>query len=181
MMSQRAASIGLVLLLFCLGLTARLMPHPPNLVPIAAIAMFSGFLFANRLLAISIPLAAMLLGDLVIGAYDWRVMSVVYLAIALPVVMSIPLRRDLTGIKVAVGTLASSLVFFVVTNFAVWYFSTLYDHTTTGLWECYVAAIPFFKNTLAGDVSWAVVLFGGYALATQSRSIKRRVLAPVRG
>jgi hypothetical protein len=60
---------------------------------------------------------------------------------------------------------ASSLLFFVATNFAVWYFGSLYTHDASGLFECYIAAIPFFKFTLLGDLMWTAVLFGGYALS----------------
>jgi hypothetical protein len=60
--------------------------------------------------------------------------------------------------------LASSVLFFVLTNFGVWAFDALYPKTLEGLMACYVAAIPFFRNTLLGDLSYTVVLFGGFAL-----------------
>ena len=63
------------------------------------------------------------------------------------------------------GTLSSSVLFFVITNFGVWFSGTMYTKTFEGLATCYVAAIPFFRNTLAGDVFYVAVLFGVYELA----------------
>lgn len=167
-MSNRALYVALIALLVVLGLAARLLPHPPNFVPIAAIALFAGFLFGGRLLAVAIPLSAMVIGDLWIGAYDYRVMLVVYAALALPVVMARVLGGRLNPVRLIPTVLVSSLVFFATTNFAVWYFGSLYSHNLAGLIECYVAALPFFRFTLMGDVLWSALLFGGYALSQVS-------------
>jgi hypothetical protein len=146
-------------------LAARLLPHPLNFVPIAAIALFAGYLFGNRLSSIAIPLSAMIVGDLLIGTYDYRVMLVVYASLSLPIAMSGLLRGGIGPQRLLGVVVASSLLFFVATNFAVWYFGSLYTHDASGLFECYIAAIPFFKFTLLGDLMWTAVLFGGYALS----------------
>lgn len=164
-MSNRTLTIALVLALVAFGLTARLLPHPPNFVPIAAIALFAGFLFRSRLATVGIPLASMLVADLFIGFYDFRVMAVVYAALALPILFSRLLVDRLTFGRLLPVVLLASLVHFSTTNFAVWYFGTLYAHDMAGLVECYVAAVPFLKFTLFGDLLWAAVLFGGYALS----------------
>jgi hypothetical protein len=57
------------------------------------------------------------------------------------------------------------VLFFVVTNFGVWAFTDMYPRTGDGLTACFIAAIPFFRNTLAGDLFYAAVLFGGLAWA----------------
>src|SRR2546422_10205972 len=74
------------------------------------------------------------------------------------------LRRRRTALRVACAAVASSLLFFVVTNFDVWARGSMYPKTSEGLLACYVAAIPFFRNTLTGDVLYSAALFGGFAL-----------------
>lgn len=164
-MSNRALSLALVVLLVAFGLAARLLPHPPNFVPIAAIALFAGYLFGGRLLTVGIPLASMLIADFFIGGYDYRVMAVVYASLAMPILMSTFLRGGIAPQRLIPTVLASSLLFFAATNFAVWFFGSLYTHDAAGLVECYVNAVPFFKFTLGGDLMWAALLFGGYALS----------------
>jgi hypothetical protein len=177
MSQQQANRLLFVMLLIGFGLVARLLPHPPNFVPIAAISLFGGFVLRSRLMAVAIPIVAMLTGDLLIGTYDYRVMAVVYAALALPVLLAQLPRRRPTLPALATATIASSLVFFATTNFAVWYFGSLYSHDLPGLVECYVAAVPFFKFTLAGDLVWALLLFGSYGLSQTSLAIKVRALA----
>jgi len=57
------------------------------------------------------------------------------------------------------------VLFFVLTNFGVWALGALYPKTLTGLTECYVVAIPFFRNALLSDLFYSALLFGGLALA----------------
>jgi hypothetical protein len=98
-------------------------------------------------------------------------MSVVYLASAVPAGMALYVGRLPSPVALASLSLTSSLVFFVSTNFAVWAFGTTYSHDLTGLLTCYVAALPFFKNTLVGDLFWTCVLFGGHRLFLVLRTI----------
>ncbi len=151
----------LVLFLVALCVAARLLLHVPNVSPVAAAALFAGMMLHRRSLAVVVPLAAMLLGDIVIGFYDWRVMVVVYAALALPAFIGMLARRYRPSRAVLPSVLAGSLMFFATTNLAVWAFSNLYSPDMTGLIQCYVAALPFLKYTVAGDLFWAAVLFGG--------------------
>lgn len=146
---------------------SRLVPHPYNFSPIEAVALFSGAYFASRTLAIAVPLAAMLLADAVIG-FHWG-MPVVYGCIALIALAGRPLGRAVTAPRVALFGLGAATFFFLVTNFAVWAGGTdgTYPHTFGGLIACYVAAIPFFHNQLAGVAFYSVLLFGGWALLRQ--------------
>jgi hypothetical protein len=149
----------------------------PNFAPIAAMALFAGYFFRSSAVALAVPLSAMLLSDAVIGGYDWQMMLVVYSMLALPVAFRGPLRRWLPIEKGAFGgtlasglglvgcSLLSSVLFFLVTNFAWWPWSNLYEHNWTGLVRSYENALPFFRHTLCGDLFFATVLFGGYALA----------------
>ncbi len=140
----------------------RLVPHPPNFAPIAAMALFAGAYFGNARLAFLVPLAAMLLSDLVLGFHSG--ILVVYVCMAIAVVIGMQLRGRIGAASVGLAALASAVVFFVVTNFGVWATSGMYPISFEGLVACYVAAIPFFHNTLLGDFFFAAVLFGGFAL-----------------
>ncbi len=141
---------------------ARLIPHPPNFTPIAAMALFSGAHLADRRLAFLIPLAAMFLSDLVIGLH--AVMPPVYASFALSVCLGLWLRGRTSVVRVAGATVAGSILFFIITNFAVWAWGAMYPGTLAGLAEAYMGAIPFFRNTLLGDGLYAAVLFGGFAV-----------------
>lgn len=151
---------------------SRLLPHPPNFTPIAAMALFGGACFASRRTAFLVPFAAMLLSDLAIGLTRGDLslglhplLPVVYGSFALSVCLGFWLRGARTFARVAGATLAGSILFFVVTNFGVWALGTWYPRTWDGLIACYVAAIPFFRNTLLGDVFYSAVLFGSLTLA----------------
>lgn len=143
----------------------RLLPHPPNLTPIAAMALFGGAHFASPLAAVAVPLSAMVLSDLLLGFGLHPVMPFVYGSFAFTVCLGRWLRARRSPLAIALAAVSGSLVFFVVTNLGVWLVGDLYPRTLDGLGTCYVAAIPFFRNTLAGDAFYAVVLFGGFALA----------------
>lgn len=149
--------------LLAIDITARMVPHAPNFTPIAASALFAAFWFERSMLAVMVPLTAMLISDWLIGFYDWRIMTSVYLALAFPAVLGPFIRSRFSARRVVVSTIASSTIFFFLTNFAVWCFASMYPRTIDGLVQCYVAAVPFFKNTLAGDLLWSGLFFGAYA------------------
>ncbi|HSH37977.1 MAG TPA: DUF6580 family putative transport protein [Chthoniobacterales bacterium] len=159
---------------------SRLLPHPPNVTPIAAMALFAGAYFSSRKLAFLLPLVAMLVSDVVLaatvyGAAALRSQPMVYACILATAGIGMLLRRSKSPMNVACATLASSVLFYVATNFAVWAFGSLYPKTWAGLLTCYTAAIPFFRNSLAGDACFAVLLFGGFALLeTFVRSIREQ-------
>jgi hypothetical protein len=150
----------------------RLVPHPPNFSPIGAMALFSGAYLGRRSLALVAPLAALFLSDLVLGFY--RGMGTVYFSVALVVVLGALVLRRTSAVRVGFAALASSVLFFMLTNLGMWMFSGFYPRTQAGLETCYIAAIPFFQNTLAGDLFYAALLFGGFAVA-------ERVLPQIRG
>lgn len=141
---------------------ARLLPHPPNMTPITAIALFGGAYISDRRLAFAVPLAALFLSDAVLGFYNH--MEVVYLSFALIVGIGLLIRSHRLPVPILAATLAAAVLFFVITNFGVWAFGGLYPKTMAGLAACYVAAIPFFGNMLIGDLFYAALLFGGFRL-----------------
>jgi hypothetical protein len=142
---------------------SRLIPHPPNFIPLAALAPFGGASFASRRAAFFVPLAGLFLSDLVLGFYT--IMPVVYCSFALITCLGFWLRRRQNIWRVAGATVAGAALFFVLTNFGVWLIGGLYPRTWAGLVDCFVAAIPFFHNTLLSDLLYSALLFGGLALA----------------
>jgi uncharacterized protein DUF6580 len=161
--------------LIVLAAMTRLLPHPPNFAPITAIAVFGAIRYGSRRTAVIAPLLALLLSDLAREllyrqglAQQWglyRGMWAVYGATALIVLMGRLANGTRSPTTIAATTLVGSCVFFLVTNFAVWADGALYPHTAEGLAGCFTAAIPFFWNALLGDLTYAGVLFGGWALA----------------
>src|SRR3984893_16508312 len=140
----------------------RLLPHPPNMTSVTALALFGGAYFSDRRLAFLVPLTALLLSDLILGLY--RHMEIPYLSFALIVCIGFGLQQRWTAPRIVGAALLSALVFFTVTNFGVWAFDSLYPKTAPGLLACYVAAIPFFRNTILGDLLYTAMLFGGFRL-----------------
>jgi hypothetical protein len=141
----------------------RLLPHPPNMTSLSAVALFGGAYFADRRLAFLVPLGALFLSDLILGFYGH--MEVVYLAFLLVVCIGLWLQKHRSVLTIAGASIASSVVFFLVTNF-VWFHigDTPYPLNFQGMIESYVAALPFFRNTVLGDLLYTGLLFGGFAL-----------------
>ncbi|MBV8845315.1 MAG: hypothetical protein JO307_21110 [Bryobacterales bacterium] len=169
---QRSAAwmwIGIV----AAGAAARLLPHPWNFTPLIAIGLFAGARARRAVTGVLAVLLSLALSDIVLGfhrGFEW-----VYAAALIPVLLG-RLARSRGFISIAAAALASSLSFFVVTNFAVWAAGQLYPRTLAGLGACYVAALPFYGNQFAGDVFYTVLMFGGYALLARRRA---PVLRPV--
>jgi hypothetical protein len=142
---------------------SRLIPHWPDFSPIAALALFCGANFASKRTALLVPLIALFLSDLVIGFY--AITPIVYGSFALIACLGFWVRQRQSPTRVATAAVASAVLFFLVTNFGVWVFETWYPKNAAGLIDCYAAAIPFFRNTLASDLLYSALLFGGLALA----------------
>lgn len=157
--------------------STRLLPHPPNFAPIAAMALFGGCHFTSKPAAFGIPLTAMVLSDLVLGYGFHPVLPFVYGSFTLVVCLGLWVRQRRTPLTIGGAALTASALFFVVTNFGVWLLNDLYPMTLEGLVRCYVMAIPFFRNTLAGDAVYTLVLFGGFALAQTLFPVLREPVA----
>jgi hypothetical protein len=171
-MKGKYLQLAVALVLIGGAVWLRLLPHPANFAPIAAIAIFGGAILPRRL-GVWIPLAAMVVSDLFIGFYD--IMPVTWACYAVVALVSGRWLRK-PNIPKGVGlTLSASLFFFVVTNFAVWMTSGMYAHTWNGIVQCYAMALPFFRNTLLSDMFYTAILFGVFALATAGVHYKRPV------
>jgi hypothetical protein len=157
---QHILTAGLALALIVVAVASRLLPHPANFTPIAAIALFGGVYLGQRL-AILVPLIALVISDFVLGFYDEIVW--VYASFVLVGLIGMWISKRKTVPMIAGGTIVSSTVFYLITNFGVWAMPhSMYPKTWFGLLECYGAAIPFFRTSLMGDMIFVVVLFGIY-------------------
>lgn len=166
-------SIVVFALLVALGVATRwlsdaLQPTLSNFTATGAVAMFAGYFFRNKLAAVLAPLAVMVVSNFWLKPYEtFGQFAVVFIALLAPVAIGMLLQRKLTAVRVIGGSLASSLSFYAITNFAEWPFNNLYPHTFAGLVESYVAGLPFFRKTLGGDLFFTAAIFGTYwAVAT---------------
>jgi hypothetical protein len=154
----------------------RLAPHPMNFAPIGALALFGGAYFSSKREALAIPLLSLIVGDMFTGFH--QLIPFVYASFLVSVTIGFWLRQKRSAPRVAAATLAGAIQFFLVTNFALWASSIgSYPKTADGLVACYIAGIPLFWNTLAGDAVYATLLFGGMALAERRFSALREPLA----
>ena len=158
---------GVLIAMIALAVGVRLLIHfvpgalPYNFTPVEAIALFGGAYFGDRRLAFIVPLGAMLLADLIIGLHP--LVPVIYACIAASVVLGFGLRGKVSVLRVAGFGIAGSLLFFTVVSFVEWLIGDT-DYCRAGIVSCYVAALPFLKNWLAGTLVWSGILFGGFEL-----------------
>jgi hypothetical protein len=153
-----------------IGACSRLIPHPMNFTPIAALALFGGSYIKDKRMAFIIPMAAMLFSDLLLqitsgnGFHDQMIW--VYGSMAASTLIGFYIRENLKSSHIIAASLLGSVIFFMLTNFGVWALG-YYGHTASGLVQCYVMAIPFFKGTILGDLFYNTAFFGSYALLSR--------------
>jgi hypothetical protein len=147
-------TLGIILL----GAMSRLLPHPPNVTPLTAMALLGGASLMSRKQALLAPLAALLLSDLLLGLH--ATLPFVYACFAATTLMGSLLKDDRSAGRLVGACLASSVLFFVVTNFGAWLVMGIYPRSLAGLAACYTAAIPFFRNAVFGDLAFTAALFG---------------------
>jgi hypothetical protein len=154
----------------------RLAPHPMNFAPIGALALFGGAYFPSKRQALIVPLLSLIIGDAITGFHP--LIPFVYASFLVSVAIGFWLRRKRSATRIGVATLVGAMQFFLVTNFAMWASSlSSYPKTASGLAACYIAGIPLFWNTLAGDAFYVALLFGGMALAERKFPALRESLA----
>jgi hypothetical protein len=152
------------LLTVILGAAAsRLIPHPPNFAAIGALALFGGVELTDRRLAFLAPLAALVVGDLVLGFHG--LVPWIYGSFGLIVCLGFWARRQRSVSLLGAASIAGSILFYIITNFGVWVALDSYPKTAAGLVQCYVAGLSSFVNTVLGDLFYAAILFGGLAVA----------------
>ena len=166
-------SFILPVVFMAIGLLFRLIPHPANFSPIFAIALFGGTYLADRRLALIIPVAALFISDLFIGFYSPVVMISVYAGLILTGVLGLWLRNHKSVLNLLGTSIISGILFYLISNLGVWVNPVSgYSKDLAGLIQCYVLALPFLKNTLASNLLYSAVLFGGYELMLMA--LKRR-------
>ncbi len=137
----------------------RLVPHPANFVPVGALALLCGTMIRSRW-GIVIPLAVMVASDLVIGLHSLILFT--WGGFLLFGAIGWWIRQQRNVWRIVGGSLAGSITFFLLTNFAVWAFTPLYAKTVAGLYQCFLMAVPFFRNGLLGDLFYTGIFFGAY-------------------
>ena len=154
-----------IILVVLVAVISRFIPHPPNFTPIIAIGLFSGFyLKNNKKLALLIPLSAMFLSDLFLGFH--LISLFVYVSLAIITVLGFLVSDKNKLLTLFPVTLGSSLAFFVISNFGV--FLIGYPKNISGFIACYTAAIPFFQNSLFGDIIFTAIIFLSYDIIMRS-------------
>ena len=147
----------LALIIISLGILSRLIIHTPNFTPVLSMAFLGGMYLKGRQ-AVWVPVALMVISDLIIGSYP--LMFVTWGSIALISLLGLWLRERKSYGTVLGGSILSAVIFFITTNFASWL--TLYPHTMDGLRQCYILAIPFFRSTFISTVAYSLVFYAAY-------------------
>ncbi len=157
----------------------RIIPHPANVAPITAIALFGGAYFSRKYLMFLIPFAALFVSDFVLnntvlrsyypdieGTVWWsQYMTGTFVAFGLIILLGMFFLKKVSTMRVVSVALMSSLIFFLITNFVAWLASPIYPQTFAGLISCLAAGIPFFRPTILGDLLFTGVLFGAMELS----------------
>lgn len=139
------------------ALMSRWLPHPANFTAFGALALFSGALLKNRFAAVALPMAALVISDLVMGFHSTFLW--VYLGFALTALLGSFLQPEKNAGRALAGSFAASLIFFAVSNFGVWIVGGLYPLNFEGLVRCYEMAIPFLRNQVLGDLVFVAAFY----------------------
>ncbi len=153
-----------------LAVVLRLLPHLPNIAPIGALFVVSG-LIAVKKSRLIIPLLALLISDIFTGFYSPLVMTSVYLGFLIMAAIGYFFKKHQNALSAVMSSLAGSLSFFLLTNFAVWAFTPMYEKNLIGLFESYFMAAPFFRNSLIGDLGYVILFWFAYKLVIQRKNI----------
>jgi hypothetical protein len=175
-----------------LAVATRWLPHPENLTAVGAVALFSGAFFRRWWVAPLVPIASLLVSDLVLSivwagsdVQHWHFLSPVhYVLFALTAILGRVMHERRGPGRILATTIAATVFYYLVSNFSEWYRPEsgvpLYPATMTGLMECYVAGLPFARNMLAGNLIYAALLFGGWKIAEELAGRRELVPAKVR-
>ena len=147
-----------VLFLIIFTAITRIIPHPPNFTPLIAVSLFSGMYFKKRF-SFLIPLSIYIISDLILGVSDVSLFC--WITIVFIYFLGVILEKNYSFSKSLLFSFLSSILFFLITNFGVWLMGW-YPQNWQGLIQCYIAALPFFRNTLISAILYTTVLFGGY-------------------
>lgn len=155
----------------------RLLPHEPNFAPIAAMALFGG-VYLDKKYALLLPLVAMFVSDYFLGFANTPVVISVYLSFLIIGLLGFWLREHKKASLIFASTISGSIIFFILTNFAVWFATPWYAKDLSGLLHCFTLALPFFRNTILGDFFYVGLMFGLYELVMYI--VTQRKLLPLK-
>ncbi len=177
---------GLVIVMTLLAALSRLIPHPPNFTPLGAMALFGAAYFSRKYLAFLIPLAAWWISDIILNnlvyaklypeiyqGFSWMGNPVIYLCLGFIVLIGWVLLKKVNTIRLIGAATIAAVAFFLITNFNSMLTSPLYTKDFNGLLESYIAGIPFFRNTLVGNLIYSALLFGVYEWFVARRGLKK--------
>ncbi len=162
--SQNSSEAWIALALIALGVLCRVLPHPDNVTPTAALALFAGATLSPAL-AFTVPLIIMMASDLFIGFHP--LFWLVWPTFALVTWIGQAVREREGALPIVLASFGSSVLFFAVSNLGVFLFEKMYPKTWTGFVECFTMALPFFRNSLIGDLTYTAVAFTLFALAVR--------------
>lgn len=175
-MNKLNFKFGIIVTLIIVSAILRILPHLPNVTPLAAMGVFGAAYLNNRWQAYLVPFLALFISDLYLnnvvyaGMYGtndtvWITSPWIYVAFGLLILASQTILKNIKTKNIVLASVTSSLIFFVVTNLATFFEGALYPKTAEGFVACFVAAIPFFGNTMMGDLFFCGVLFGVFEFA----------------
>jgi hypothetical protein len=159
MMNKR--NIIMFAALVAIGVFGRLLPHAWNFTPLIATTIFAG-VYLGKKYAFFLPIITMLISDTVVGFYDPKIMLSVYFSFAIAGLIGYCFAKNKKINNLALSAFASSTIFFLITNAAVWFFGNMYSISLNGLFQSYLAGIPFYRNMMLGDITYTIVLFSAY-------------------
>lgn len=177
MAKQYRLNLGVILFLIAVSVLMRFAPHMANYSPVLGMAIFAGYAFVDKKLALFVPLVAIFMSDWVLGFYDG--ISFVYLGYVFAIALGayLPSRKL---VPITLSAVGAAVAFFIYSNLGVWFFTNMYPHTWAGLVDCYVMALPFFRGTLLSTLVSTGALFGVYSafkrLSQSSQVVKQAVL-----
>ncbi len=170
--NKKTIDLAVALGLISLAVLARFLPHPPNFTPIAALALFSAYYLPKKI-ALALPVLAMFISDIFIGFYNWPIMSAVYASFLLIGFLGLIFKRHKKWRVIGSLAVGGAVLFFLTTNFAVWAFTPWYSKDLLGLSQCFMLALPFFKNTLLGNIVYTGIFFGIFEIINQAYANRR--------
>jgi hypothetical protein len=173
---------GLIALMILLAALSRLLPHPPNFTPVGAMGLFGAAYFTRKYLAFIIPIAALFISDFLLNnlvyarlypefygeGIVWFSNLGIYFAFAVIIAAGFLFLRKVKLSNLLIASLVASVLFFLITNFGSMLLDPRYPKTFSGLMAAYTAGIPFFWNTLLGDLFFTGVLFGSFEWVKRS-------------
>ncbi|MAV64270.1 MAG: hypothetical protein CBD97_00690 [Pelagibacteraceae bacterium TMED237] len=160
-------NLFLIIILTLIGIGSRLMPHPPNITAVGAVALFLGSYSKKNNLFFLVPFGIMFISDLSMYYYRGTPFpgTIVYLCLLAYIPIGSYLIRQITVKNIILSSLSGATLFFFITNFSVWINSggvAPYTYNFSGLINCYIAAIPFYANSVAGNLIWCSFIFGSF-------------------